>query len=502
MLRVRAEGLCFAFCDAAPLIEDASFVLVAGFTGLVGPNGAGKTTLLRLIQRELVATAGALCVEPAAATVVLCEQGVQTVSRAISAFADSDGRLARRLRGVLRLRDLERWDTLSAGQRKRWQIAAALASEPDILLLDEPTNHLDSEARQWLLRALREFRGIGLVVSHDRVLLNELTTRTLRVQRGQALLYTGPYDLAKATWEAEAQQLIDGRKRAQERVRALSQRLHDARSAQRGASLQRDTARRMRGPHDSDARGVLAKTKAEWAEATHGRTVEVLRRELERTSERLAEVPPVDKQLGGSVFARFAPATSEFIAYRPAGCIARDGVSLLAPPTLSVRRDERVFIRGANGAGKTTLLLALLEALRVPRGDVTFVPQELAPSDVEQALASVRDMPSAQRGEVLSIVAALGVDPGRLLVSAAPSPGEARKLAIALGLGRQAKAVMLDEPTNHLDLPSIERLQSALERYPGALVLITHDEGLARACTSTRWLVEHGTVSVGDAPCS
>jgi ATPase subunit of ABC transporter with duplicated ATPase domains len=121
---------------------------------------------------------------------------------------------------------------------------------------------------------------------------------------------------------------------------------------------------------------------------------------------------------------------------------------------------------------------------------------------VEQALAGVRDMPSALRGDVLSIVAALGVDPGRLLVSAAPSPGEARKLAIALGLGRQAKAVMLDEPTNHLDLPSIERLQSALARYPGALVLITHDDGLARACTNTRWLVEHGTVSVGDAPSS
>src|SRR5687767_11629019 len=119
MLRVRAEGLCFAFCDAAPLIEDASFVLDTGFTGLVGPNGAGKTTLLRLIQKELAATAGALSVEPPAATVASCAQEVRAASHAVSAFAGSEGRLARRLRGVLHLRDFERWDTLSPGERKR-----------------------------------------------------------------------------------------------------------------------------------------------------------------------------------------------------------------------------------------------------------------------------------------------------------------------------------------------------------------------------------------------
>jgi ATPase subunit of ABC transporter with duplicated ATPase domains len=495
MLRISAVGLCFTFCDAVPLLEDVSFVLDAGFTGLVGPNGAGKTTLLRLIAGDLTPTAGSLRIEPQGARLLLCEQEVGAPTPEMERFVLAETRLARRLRGLLRLRDFERWPTLSAGERKRWQIAAALAAQPEILLLDEPTNHLDAGARAWLLRALTEFRGVGLVVSHDRVLLDALTTHTLRVQHGSAPLYTGAYDVAKATWEAEERQRASGRKRVQEQVRGLTRRLHEARAAQRGATLSRSTARRMKSRHDSDARGILAKNKASWAEATHGRKVEVVRRELERAARRLDAVEH-EKELGGSVFARFTPAASELIAYRAGAPIVRDGVTLLVPPTLSVCRADRIHISGENGAGKTTLLRELHARLRVPASDVTFVPQELAHETVQGCLRSVREMPHDRRGDVLSIVAALGVDPARLLASDAPSPGEARKLALALALGRQAKALLLDEPTNHLDLPSIERLQSALERYPGALLLITHDDDLARACAQTRWIIEHGALRV------
>jgi ATPase subunit of ABC transporter with duplicated ATPase domains len=85
---------------------------------------------------------------------------------------------------------------------------------------------------------------------------------------------------------------------------------------------------------------------------------------------------------------------------------------------------------------------------------------------------------------VLNIVAGLGVDPDRLLVSAQPSPGEARKLLLALGFAKQARVLVLDEPENHLDLPAVERLEAALADYPGALYLVTHDEELAQRCTS------------------
>jgi len=93
-------------------------------------------------------------------------------------------------------------------------------------------------------------------------------------------------------------------------------------------------------------------------------------------------------------------------------------------------------------------------------------------------------------------VALLGVDPERVLVTGEPSPGEARKLALARGLASEASVLVLDEPTNHLDLPSIERLQAALVAFPEALLLVTHDDVLAAAVTDTTWRVDDGRVEV------
>lgn len=108
-------------------------------------------------------------------------------------------------------------------------------------------------------------------------------------------------------------------------------------------------------------------------------------------------------------------------------------------------------------------------------------------------------LPHDVRGQVLSVFAALGGDPSRLLGRRAAdrarlSPGEARKLALSLGLGKHAWALVLDEPTNHLDLPSIERLETALSQYPGAIVLVTHDDAFARAATTRELVVAGGAV--------
>lgn len=94
----------------------------------------------------------------------------------------------------------------------------------------------------------------------------------------------------------------------------------------------------------------------------------------------------------------------------------------------------------------------------------------------------------------MQVAAALGLDPERVLATDEPSPGEIRKLALARGLGMGAWALVLDEPTNHLDLPSIERIETALAEYPGALVLVSHDEPFARALTATVWRLDRGRV--------
>ena len=130
---------------------------------------------------------------------------------------------------------------------------------------------------------------------------------------------------------------------------------------------------------------------------------------------------------------------------------------------------------------------------------MVVLPQELSPAETASALASLRAASPAERGRVLQLVAALGACPEALLASAAPSPGEAKKLALALGLTRGVSALVLDEPTNHLDLPSVERLQAALEVWPGALLIVTHDQRLAQAVTTEQWHLRENARLAGDA---
>jgi ATPase subunit of ABC transporter with duplicated ATPase domains len=163
---------------------------------------------------------------------------------------------------------------------------------------------------------------------------------------------------------------------------------------------------------------------------------------------------------------------------------------------LLLGREDRIWVEGPNGAGKTTLVSALLATSTLPPGRLLHLPQELPSGAGRAMLGELRAMAPEERGRVLSLVGALGSDPVRLLASADPSPGEARKLALALGMGRHAWALVLDEPTNHLDLPTVERLEEALAAYPGALLLVTHDAAFAARCTARRWRVGGGRVTV------
>ncbi|MFO0755868.1 MAG: ATP-binding cassette domain-containing protein [Byssovorax sp.] len=249
----------------------------------------------------------------------------------------------------------------------------------------------------------------------------------------------------------------------------------------------------MKDRHDHDARGMGAKVRAERAEARIGRMVGVRRAELERAEAALPAFE-VDRSLGRSIFVDYARAPGARLASLDLDRLDAGEQRLLADVHLVLRRDDRVWVAGPNGAGKSTLLRALLAAARLPPERVLFVPQDLGAEEARGVLRTIRMLPPLERGRVLSLVAALGVDPDRLLASASPSPGEARKAWIALGLGRHAWALVLDEPDNHLDLPSIERLESALGAYPGALLLVTHDEALARRTTRTTWRLEGGTI--------
>ncbi|HEY6394468.1 MAG TPA: ATP-binding cassette domain-containing protein [Candidatus Binataceae bacterium] len=496
---VRLVNLCFSYGDSVPILTRVNLQLASGWTGVVGANGAGKTTLLRLIAGDLEPADGHVRFDPPSQTIRLCPQTVETISEDIENFAGSSDHASRRIQGRLNLTldDIQRWNTCSPGERKRWQVGAALAAGPSVLILDEPTDHLDLDARALLSGGLRRFAGIGILVSHDRVLLDSLTSYTVRVHEGSARIWRGSYSVAKRSWEAEQREYQDEYDRVKHQHQMLKRRLDDKRRAATGAERQANSGARlrMRGKRDHDATSMLSKGKAQMASERLSRDAGLLRRSLEREEQRLSTFQ-FRKTPGRSVFVDYVPAPYArlFTIDSPEICAGERVV--LRDVHLVVGRESRIRVAGPNGAGKSTLLAAMLADSKLPDARLLYLPQELTAEAGAVLLRSVRELPAADRSRVLTMVAALGVEPDRLLESASLSPGEARKLKLAYGLGWQVWAMVLDEPTNHLDMPAIERLEDALVEYPGALLMVTHDEALARRCVSEQWRIANGRIEV------
>ncbi|MEE4384198.1 MAG: ATP-binding cassette domain-containing protein [Pseudomonadales bacterium] len=470
----------------APLFQDLTATLPRGFTGVVGANGSGKTTLLRLLAGELRPERGAVETPPLR---LLCAQGTDEAPPGLEPLLAADDGEARVLRDRLGLDALDpaRWDRLSHGERKRAQLAVALRARPDLLALDEPTNHVDAATRTLLIDALTRFRGVCVLVSHDRALLDALCGRCLWLEPPEAVLRPGGYTEGAAERDRERTAAA----RAHTDARRERDRLRTLRSRREEAADRSDRRRSKRGlgrhDHDAKARRDLARVSGKDGQA--GRLSRQVDGRLAQAEARLA-AHRIEKTHGGGFRVEGQRARRDRLLALPAGALSLGPGRTLHVPALEVRPQDRIAVTGPNGSGKSTLLRALLETPLVEAERVLVLPQELDAHRARAVLAELRALPKAELGRALQIVARLGSEPERLLATRTPSPGELRKLLLAVGVARAPQLLVLDEPTNHLDLPSIEALEAALADAPCALLLVSHDEAFLGSLTRTRWTLQ------------
>lgn len=468
-----------------PILQNFSCHFPPGWTGIIGANGAGKTTFLRLAAGMLDPSLGTV---HASGEVIYCAQGTDEPPEHLAEFLQAIDTEAARLRGQLNLEAdwLLRWSVLSHGERKRAQVAVALWRRPEILAADEPTNHIDLEAQRLLRRALRAFRGVGLLVSHDRALLDELCERCLTIQPPQAVLRPGGYSQATEIARAERIARCRAREAASDKLQRLQR--EAARRAEEAAGADRKRSKRKLAKHDSDARERIDRARLTGKDGKAGRLLSQLSGRLHQAEETVERLH-VEKEyrlgieLGGEVSPRNA------LFRMPPGSLPLGEARRLAYPELIMAARDRIALTGPNGAGKSTLLRHIVSQLTLPAERVIYLPQELDPVTARQSLAQLRKLPGPRLGEVMAYISRLGSRPERLLESEDPSPGELRKILLALGITCRPFLIIMDEPTNHLDLPSIECMEEALNSTVCGLLLVAHDERFLSRLAERRWVI-------------
>jgi ATPase subunit of ABC transporter with duplicated ATPase domains len=498
--------------------------------GVVGPNGVGKTTLLQTLAGLVPVDRGRVQRTPPGATVGYLPQEASRSDESVTAFlarrtgvdaatAELEEATADVAAGTPNAGDrystaLERWlalggadldarvgqvwadlglearlldqatSSLSGGEAARAGLAALLLARFDVFLLDEPTNDLDLAGLDRLERWIGELPAAVVLVSHDRTFLARTVTDVFELDE-----FTHRGTSYGGGWQAYLDERAAARRAAWERFEDYdTKRKALAGRAQREREWAAQGLSKVRKSDEPDKN--IRAYKINQTEQLAGRAART-----ERAIDRLEVVdkPREPWQLRLRVG---PPGRSGDVVARLDGAVVERGPFTLGPIDLLVGAGERIALVGANGSGKTTLLDVMLGKVAPDAGRATLGPSVVV-GEVEQArdrltaavslLRAFQDATGMDAADVRTLLAKFGLVADHVTRPASTlSPGERTRASLALLMANGANVLVLDEPTNHLDLPAIEQLESALDRFDGTVLLVTHDRALLEQVRLTR----------------
>ena len=504
------------------LFGPLSLTLAPSLCALVGRNGSGKTRLLRLLAGLDEPATGHI--ERFGSHAWVAQQHVISSQTTLAELLGYDAIFTARKRidsGDYQPDDLALldgyWDIverlseafinatlppfepdkpaieLSGGERIRALLCGAFTAGADFLLLDEPTNHLDRQGRAWFYDQLSRYQGGVLVASHDRELLEQVP-RILELSASGLRSYGGNYADYQAQRDAEqqaARAALEHAATERKRTRARMQKEHDDSQRRSAKTLRTVDTLNIASFERVKYKGAAKERIGTWKKQ-HSEQNEALNAAVNKARERVEDDNPVMFTLPGSQI----PEGKQVL-------VLEDLVLQHVPvPPLTWRIDGpmRVALKGPNGCGKSTLLKTLLGEVAPRSGSCkvsvscAYLDQHLSRLDLSQSVMTHLNLSHTplEEGVLRTRLAQLQLGADKVMLPlAALSGGERLKAALACVLwGAEAtQLLLLDEPTNHLDLASVQAIEAALAGFPGALLVVSHDEAFLSGLTLTHELV-------------